>query len=82
MPLVTETQFQSADMGKTVPLLYLANDMLQNNKRNRNEFVTAFWKVLPTAVKKIYEKRDDPGKKAVSKVAFHLPPNRRNVKEE
>ncbi|KAJ9564766.1 hypothetical protein OSB04_000732 [Centaurea solstitialis] len=41
-----EKQFHSSEVSHKVPLLYLANDILQNSKRKGNEFVSEFWKVL------------------------------------
>lgn len=55
-------------MIQKVPLLYLANDILQNSKRNGNEFVTEFWKVLPKALKDVIQKGDDRGKNVVSRL--------------
>ena len=55
-------------MVQKVPLLYLANDILQNSKRKGNEFVTEFWKVLPAALKDVLEKGDDHGKRVVSRL--------------
>lgn len=55
-------------MVQKVPLLYLANDILQNSKRKGNEFVTEFWKVLPAALKVVIEEGDDRGKTAVSRL--------------
>ncbi|CDP20800.1 unnamed protein product [Coffea canephora] len=63
-----DKQFHSSDMTHKVPLLYLANDILQNSKRNGNEFVTGFWNVLPSALKDIFEKGDDRGKSVVSRL--------------
>ncbi|GAA0154523.1 kinase inhibitor [Lithospermum erythrorhizon] len=63
-----EKQFQSAEKTLKVSLLYLANDILQNSKRKGNEFVTAFWKVLPSAIKEVYEKGDERGKKVASRL--------------
>lgn len=63
-----EKQFHSAQMVQKVPLLYLANDILQNSKRKGNEFVTEFWKVLPGALKVISEEGDDHGKNVVSRL--------------
>ncbi|KAL3527806.1 hypothetical protein ACH5RR_012462 [Cinchona calisaya] len=65
---VWDKQFHSSDMAHKVPLLYLANDILQNSKRSGNEFVTGFWKVLPSAIKDMVEKGDDRGKNAVSRL--------------
>ncbi|KAK7281039.1 hypothetical protein RIF29_08683 [Crotalaria pallida] len=61
-------KFDDSGMVQRVPLLYLANDILQNSKRKGNEFVTEFWKVLPAAFKDIVEKGDDHGKRAVSRL--------------
>ncbi|CAK7334507.1 unnamed protein product [Dovyalis caffra] len=69
--LVVETwdkQFRNSNHLQKVPLLYLANDILQNSKRKGNEFVTEFWKVLPAALKIVVEKGDDRGKNAVSRL--------------
>ncbi|KAF5749832.1 regulation of nuclear pre-mRNA domain-containing protein 1B-like [Tripterygium wilfordii] len=63
-----DKQFHISEMVQKVPLLYLANDILQNSKRNGNEFVTEFWKVLPAALKDVAEKGDDRGKNVVSRL--------------
>ncbi|KAK0607553.1 hypothetical protein LWI29_016568 [Acer saccharum] len=63
-----DKQFHSSQIAQKVPLLYLANDILQNSKRKGNEFVTEFWKVLPSAVKDLYENGDDHGKNVVSRL--------------
>lgn len=63
-----DKQFHSSQMVQKVPLLYLANDILQNSKRKGNEFVTEFWKVLPSALKDVLEKGDEPGKNVVSRL--------------
>ncbi|KAG2716541.1 hypothetical protein I3760_03G131800 [Carya illinoinensis] len=63
-----DKQFHSSQMVQKVPLLYLANDILQNSKRKGNEFVTEFWKVLPGALKDVIEKGDDHGKNVVSRL--------------
>ncbi|XP_059640899.1 uncharacterized protein LOC132283040 isoform X2 [Cornus florida] len=63
-----DKQFHSSQMLQKVPLLYLANDILQNSKRKGNEFVSEFWKVLPAALKDVVEKGDEHGKNAVSRL--------------
>lgn len=63
-----DKQFHSLEMNQKVPLLYLANDILQNSKRKGNEFVKEFWKVLPSALKEVVEKGDDRGKKVVARL--------------
>lgn len=57
-------------MVQKVPLLYLANDILQNSKRKGNEFVNEFWKVLPAALKDLLENGDDRGKNVVSRLVI------------
>ncbi|KAG6384419.1 hypothetical protein SASPL_155763 [Salvia splendens] len=63
-----DRQFHSSEIAQKVPLLYLANDILQNSKRKGNEFVTEFWKVLPSALKELESKGDDRGKNVVSRL--------------
>ncbi|CAN6679585.1 unnamed protein product [Malus baccata var. baccata] len=63
-----DKQFRSAQMVQKVPLLYLANDILQNSKRKGNEFVTEFWKVLPAALKVVHDEGDNHGKNVVSRL--------------
>ncbi|EOA22507.1 hypothetical protein CARUB_v10003162mg [Capsella rubella] len=63
-----EKQFHSTEMSQKVPLMYLANDILQNSKRQGNEFVQEFWNVLPKAVKDIVAQGDDRGKSVVSRL--------------
>jgi len=65
-----EKQFHSTQIGQKVPLLYLANDILQNSKRQGNEFVQEFWKVLPGALKDIVSLGDDYGKGVVSRLVI------------
>ncbi|XP_010484325.1 PREDICTED: regulation of nuclear pre-mRNA domain-containing protein 1A isoform X2 [Camelina sativa] len=63
-----EKQFHSTEITQKVPLLYLANDILQNSKRQGNEFVQEFWKVLPGALKDLVSLGDDHGKSVVSRL--------------
>ncbi|KAD7117540.1 hypothetical protein R6Q59_005844 [Mikania micrantha] len=63
-----EQQFHSSEVVQKVPLLYLANDILQNSKRKGNEFVSEFWKVLPGALKVLIEKGNDHGKNVVTRL--------------
>ncbi|XP_022739762.1 regulation of nuclear pre-mRNA domain-containing protein 2-like isoform X3 [Durio zibethinus] len=67
-----DKQFHSSQMVQKVPLLYLANDILQNSKRKGNEFVNEFWKVLPAALKDLLEKGDDRGKNVVSRLKLSI----------
>ncbi|KAJ4966716.1 hypothetical protein NE237_018565 [Protea cynaroides] len=63
-----DKQFHSSGISEKVPFLYLANDILQNSKRKGNEFVSEFWKVLPAALKDVFENGDDRGKNVVSRL--------------
>ncbi|XVE62447.1 hypothetical protein DITRI_Ditri06bG0118800 [Diplodiscus trichospermus] len=60
--------FKSSQKEQCVSFLYLANDILQNSRRKGSEFVNEFWKVLPSALKHVYENGDEYGKKAVTRL--------------
>ncbi|XP_009353035.2 regulation of nuclear pre-mRNA domain-containing protein 1B [Pyrus x bretschneideri] len=60
--------FNSAQKDQRVACLYLANDILQNSRRKGSEFVNEFWKVLPAALKYVYENGDQHGKKAATRL--------------
>ncbi|CAN6277081.1 unnamed protein product [Urochloa humidicola] len=63
-----DKQFHSSSKEQKIPFLYLANDILQNSKRNGTEFVEEFWKVLPGALKDVNENGEDRGKKVASRL--------------
>ncbi|KAL9254670.1 Regulation of nuclear pre-mRNA domain-containing protein, partial [Drosera capensis] len=58
----------AAQKERWVSFLFLANDILQNSRRKGTEFVNEFWKVLPGALKKIYNNGDENDKKAVTRL--------------
>ncbi|KAK0583793.1 hypothetical protein LWI29_003128 [Acer saccharum] len=60
--------FNSSQKEQRVSFLYLANDILQNSRRKGSEFVNEFWKVLPGALKRVYDNGDEQGKKAVTRL--------------
>ncbi|XVE90296.1 hypothetical protein DITRI_Ditri20bG0066400 [Diplodiscus trichospermus] len=60
--------FNSSQKEQRVSFLYLANDILQNSRRKGSEFVNEFWKVLPAALKYVYENGDEYGKKVVTRL--------------
>lgn len=66
-------QFQNSEKVHRVPLLYLANDIIQNSKCKGDEFVTEFWRVLPAALKDVFEKGDDQEKHAASRLVSPFP---------
>lgn len=73
-----ETVFKSAPPEQQVSFLYLANDILQNSRRKGTEFVSEFWKVLPTALKGVYVSGAENCRKVASRlvisfIAFSLP---------
>lgn len=67
-----EKCFNSSQREKRISLLYLANDILQNSRRKGSEFVNEFWKVLPTALKHVYENGDEHGKKVATRLVSTL----------
>ena len=69
--LVVETwdkQVRDVAKDQQTPLLYLANDILQNSRRRGGEFVTEFWRILPGTLKDVMEKGDE----RVHTVVFRL----------
>ncbi|XP_047322093.1 regulation of nuclear pre-mRNA domain-containing protein 1A-like [Impatiens glandulifera] len=60
-----DRQFHSSPHEQRLPLLYLANDILQNSRRKGSEFVGEFWKVLPGALRDVIKNGDEFGKNAV-----------------
>ncbi|KAK4412734.1 Regulation of nuclear pre-domain-containing protein 1B [Sesamum alatum] len=63
-----ETLFNAAPREQRVSFLYLANDILQNSRRKGSEFVNEFWKVLPTALKGVYDSGDENCRKVASRL--------------
>ncbi|KAH1068017.1 hypothetical protein GYH30_005842 [Glycine max] len=60
--------FNASQKEQRVSFLYLANDILQNSRRKGSEFVNEFWKVLPAALRHVYESGDEDGRKAVTRL--------------
>lgn len=63
-----EKMLNSSQKERCVSFLYLANDILQNSRRKGSEFVNEFWKVLPGALKQVYDHGDEGGKKAATRL--------------
>lgn len=64
--------FKSAKKEQHDLYLYLANDILLMSSRCRSsEFVNEFWRVLPPALKHVYES-DESGKKLATKLVSLL----------
>ncbi|KAF4388001.1 hypothetical protein G4B88_017034 [Cannabis sativa] len=62
--------FNSSQREQRISFLYLANDILQNSRRKGSEFVNEFWKVLPGALKLVYENGDEHGKKVATRLSL------------
>ncbi|XP_075475147.1 uncharacterized protein LOC142505892 [Primulina tabacum] len=60
--------FQSVQQDQRVSFLYLANDILQNSRRKGSEFVNEFWKILPSALRGVYDSGDENCRKAASRL--------------
>ncbi|XP_061348935.1 uncharacterized protein LOC133294297 [Gastrolobium bilobum] len=60
--------FNASQKEQRVSFLYLANDILQNSRRKGSEFVNEFWKVLPAALRLVYESGDELGRKVVTRL--------------
>ncbi|KAL2465854.1 ENTH/VHS family protein [Abeliophyllum distichum] len=63
-----EKLFKSAQREQQISFLYLANDILQNSRRKGSEFVNEFWKILPAALKSVYELGHENCKKVASRL--------------
>ncbi|KAL2900924.1 Regulation of nuclear pre-mRNA domain-containing protein 1A [Bienertia sinuspersici] len=61
--------FNLSQKEQCISFLHLANDILQNSRRKGSEFVNEFWKVLPAALKLVYDTGDESGKKAATRLA-------------
>ncbi|XP_073044236.1 uncharacterized protein [Primulina eburnea] len=60
--------FQSAQQDQRVSFLYLANDILQNSRRKGSEFVNEFWKILPSALRVVFDSGDENCRKAATRL--------------
>nr|KYP64014.1 Regulation of nuclear pre-mRNA domain-containing protein 1B [Cajanus cajan] len=60
--------FNASQKEQGISFLYLANDILQNSRRKGSEFVNEFWKVLPVALRHVYESGDEHGRKVVNRL--------------
>jgi regulator of Ty1 transposition protein 103 len=48
------SQTAAAPRERLMPLLYLANDIMQNSRKKGAEFCMAFSKVIPAAIQHVY----------------------------
>ncbi|XP_022853877.1 regulation of nuclear pre-mRNA domain-containing protein 1A-like, partial [Olea europaea var. sylvestris] len=63
-----EKLFKSAQREQQISFLYLANDILQNSRRKGCEFVNEFWKILPSALKSVYNLGHENCRKVASRL--------------
>ncbi|KZV33928.1 hypothetical protein F511_04153 [Dorcoceras hygrometricum] len=61
---------QLTRIDQRVSFLYLANDILQNSRRKGSEFVNEFWKILPLALRGVYDSGDENCRKAATRLVF------------
>eukprot|EP00252_Welwitschia_mirabilis_P020761 TRINITY_DN5152_c0_g2_i1.p1 TRINITY_DN5152_c0_g2~~TRINITY_DN5152_c0_g2_i1.p1 ORF type:complete len:598 (+),score=150.62 TRINITY_DN5152_c0_g2_i1:405-2198(+) len=63
-----DRQFHCAPREQRISFLYLANDILQNSRRKGSEFVGEFWKVLPGALRDVFDKGDEHGRRVAMRL--------------
>jgi regulator of Ty1 transposition protein 103 len=49
-------------------LLYLANDIVQNSKKDSGRYVNEFWRVIPAALNDVFVNGDDFGRNVVQRL--------------
>ncbi|EEE55923.1 hypothetical protein OsJ_04604 [Oryza sativa Japonica Group] len=63
-----ESDFHSAPRERRVSLLYLANDIVQNSKKDSGRYVNEFWRVIPAALNDVFVNGDDFGRNVVQRL--------------
>uniref|UniRef100_A0A0D3EY24 CID domain-containing protein n=1 Tax=Oryza barthii TaxID=65489 RepID=A0A0D3EY24_9ORYZ len=53
---------------RRVSLLYLANDIVQNSKKDSGRYVNEFWRVIPAALNDVFVNGDDFGRNVVQRL--------------
>jgi len=69
--LVVETwdcEFHVASSERRLSLLYLANDIMQNSRKEGNGYITEFMRVIPAALNEVLTIRDDLGRNVVKRL--------------
>jgi len=69
--LVVETwdcEFRVASSERRLSLLYLANDIMQNSRKEGNGYITEFMRVIPAALNEVLTIRDDLGRNVVKRL--------------
>ena len=57
-----DCEFHAAPVERRVSLLYLANDIMQNSRKEGNGYITEFMRVIPAALNEVLTVRDDFGR--------------------
>ncbi|KAG8054117.1 hypothetical protein GUJ93_ZPchr0001g31044 [Zizania palustris] len=63
-----ESDFHSAPQDRRVSLLYLANDIVQNSKKDSGRYVNEFWRVIPAALNDVFLNGGDFGRNVVQRL--------------
>ncbi|CAO2167574.1 unnamed protein product [Urochloa humidicola] len=69
--LVVETwdcEFHASSSERRLSLLYLANDIMQNSRKEGNGYITEFMRVIPAALNEVLTIRDDLGRNVVKRL--------------
>ncbi|KAJ1286896.1 hypothetical protein BS78_03G387500 [Paspalum vaginatum] len=61
-------EFCAAPCERRVSLLYLANDIMQNSRKEGNGYITEFMRVIPAALNEVLTIRDDLGRNVVKRL--------------
>jgi regulator of Ty1 transposition protein 103 len=73
--LVVETwdsEFHASSSERRLSLLYLANDIMQNSRKEGNGYITEFMRVIPAALNEVLTIRDDLGRNVVKRLVCRI----------
>jgi regulator of Ty1 transposition protein 103 len=56
-----------------VSLLYLANDIMQNSRKEGNGFIAEFMRIIPAALNEVFTNGDDFGRNVVKRLVREHP---------
>ncbi|TVU34603.1 hypothetical protein EJB05_16440, partial [Eragrostis curvula] len=64
-----DCEFRTAPCERRISLLYLANDIMQNTRKETNGgYITEFMRVIPDALNEVFNNGDGPGRVAVKRL--------------
>ncbi|AQK98427.1 uncharacterized protein LOC100273784 [Zea mays] len=64
-----DSEFHAAPVERRVSLLYLANDIMQNSRKEGNGYIAEFMRVIPAALNGVLTVRDDFGRNVPKRLA-------------